>query len=245
MQAETFTLKSLASYLGRDARDLERLANQGQLPGRRVGREWRVHRAEVTRWLETEMPHFSPQQLQRFEESMDVASTAVEVADSTRTDTGDDRFIIRSLMSESTIALPLDGRTAGGVVRALVDLANASWQVYDPPKVLQAIREREAIGSTAFAGGFALPHPGRRMAAELGDSLVAFGRTNTGIPFGGPAGQQTDLFFLILCRDDRTHLQCLARLARITQQADFLTRLREVPTPAETLDLIEEAESAI
>ena len=39
----------------------------------------------------------------------------------------------------------------------------------------------------------------------------------------------TDLFFLVLCRDSRTHLQVLARLGRLLQTPGFLQRLRDAP----------------
>ena len=51
------------------------------------------------------------------------------------------------------------------------------------------------------------------MPNALGESVIAYGRTTTGIPFGGERGALTDIFFLVLCRDDRTHLQVLARLS--------------------------------
>lgn len=237
MSTDTFSLKSLASYLGRDARELEKLANQGRLPGQRVGREWRFHRAEVHHWLEREMPRFSDTQLQTFESTIQTPS-----------DSSSDKashLVLRPLMSESMVGLPLTGRTAGGVLRSLVELANDNWQVLDPVKILQAIRERETVSSTAFGGGVALPHPGRRLPALLSDSMIVFGRTNSPIPFGGEGGQLTDLYFLVLCRDDRTHLQCLARLSRIIQRAGFLNQLRHAGTPADVLCLVEEAEEDV
>ena len=61
--------------------------------------------------------------------------------------------------------------------------------------------------STGFENGVAIPHPRNPMPDVLGQSVVAFGRTLSGIPFGVPKRQLSDLFFLVLCRDPRTHLR--------------------------------------
>ena len=232
---ETFNLKSLAHFLGRDARDLEKLASQGRIPGHRINGNWRFHRAEVHHWLEREMPHFSPDQLEKFEENVrDVATEDVDTL-----------LTVRPLMQEATTAVPIEGRTAQGVLRSLITTANQTWQLYDPPRIFEVVREREALQSTAMPGGVALPHPGRRLPNDLGESIVAYGRTPSPIPFGGPNGQLTDIFFLILCREDRLHLQVLARLARMIQRPGFLEQLRACETARETLDAIEEAEEAV
>ena len=73
------------------------------------------------------------------------------------------------------------------MLRELVRLAEQSWQVYDPEAVLEAIRQREEMGSTALASGVAIPHPRRALPSALGESVLAYGRTASGIPVGaGP-----------------------------------------------------------
>src|SRR5206468_3412722 len=67
---------------------------------------------------------------------------------------------------------------------------------------------------------------GHALSGALGESIIAFGRTLSGIPFGAPKRQLSDLFFLVLCRDARTHLHVLARLGRIIQLPGFLDELR-------------------
>lgn len=228
MPTETFDLKGLARYLGRDARDLEKLAAQGRLPGHRVAGDWRFHSAEVNRWIELEMPSLSDAQLARFEGALQSREAA------------SDPLVVHPLMSIATTAVPMEGRTASGVLRSLVRVANGNWMVFDEARVLKAVRERESVEPTVLPGGVAIPHPGRRLTDELGDSVVAFGKTLTGIPFGGDGS--TDLFFLVLCVDARLHLQCLARIARMIQRPEFLTRLRSAASAADVLEVIEEFE---
>jgi nitrogen PTS system EIIA component len=123
-----------------------------------------------------------------------------------------------------------------------VRLAEQSWQVYDPEAILDAIRQREGMGSTALENGVALPHPRRPLPAALGESVLAYGRTPSGIPFGAPHGIPTDIFFLVCCRDERTHLRVLARLSRLLLQPGFVDGLRAAETSEDTWNWIEAAE---
>ena len=71
---------------------------------------------------------------------------------------------------------------------------------------------------------------------------MAFGRTASGIPFGASHGNLTDIFFLVCCRDERTHLHILARLSRMMLRPGFLDELRAAQTVSETYRLIAETE---
>jgi PTS system nitrogen regulatory IIA component len=84
----------------------------------------------------------------------------------------------------------------------------------------------------------AIPHPHRPLPGALGEAVVAYGRTASGIPFGADLGGLTDLFFLVACRDDRTHLRVLARLSRLLLRPGFLDELRAAEAPAESWELI-------
>jgi PTS system nitrogen regulatory IIA component len=230
MGNETMDIEQLAAYLQRDARELGKLASRGLLPARKVGGEWRFARAEINHWVETQIHDYDEKQLAAIERG-------------NRGDEGEP--LIAALLSEATIAVPLPAATRASVLRELVALAERSWQVYDPETIFVAIKQREELASTAMPFGVALPHPRRPLPDALGENVMAFGRTGTGIPFGGPRGELTDLFFLILCRDDRTHLRVLARLTRLLLQPGLLEALRAAETPAEAYETIAAAEQAL
>jgi len=218
----------LAAYLKRDAREVGRLADRGQLPGRKVAGQWKFARAEINHWLESRLHEYSEQELADLESAH--VGEAVEP-------------LLTTLMTEANVAVPLPAATRSSVLRELVKLAEQSWQVYDGEAILAAIREREEMGSTALPSGVAIPHSHRPLGnAVLGDSVVAFGRTGRGIPFGGERGSLTDLFFLVCCTDDRTHLRVLARITRLLNRPGFLDALREAETSSETWELFANAE---
>lgn len=204
------------------------MASRGHLPGHKVAGEWRFARAEINQWLEGQLPEYTDKEL-----------TALEKRNTA--DTGQEP-LISELLSQACMAVPLAAATRASVLTELVRLAEQSWQVYDPVGIYEAVRQREDLASTALPSGIAIPHPRRPMPFALGESVVAYGRTGSGIPFGAPHGALTDIFFLVCCLDEATHLRVLARLARLLLRPGFINDLREAETVAETWELIRAAE---
>lgn len=230
MSSDTMDLGQLASFLGRDARELGKLANRGLLPGRKIGGEWRFATAEVHHWLEVEMPGLSEEHLQAIDPACPVVGYGP---------------LISSLLPRDCIDLNFSARTPGSVLRGLVKLAEKSHQIWDAAAILKAIEAREEAATTAQPEGYAMPHPRRRIPNALGDSVIALARTPSGIPFGAPRGCPTDLFFLVCCTDDSLHLRILARLARLLRLPGLLDSLRTAETPAEAWGLIDSAERGL
>ena len=227
MGSDMMDVEQLAAYLRRDAREVGKLANRGRLPGHKVGGEWRFARAEINHWLESQIHGYTDEQLTALESSH---GPAVEEP------------LLAGLLSPACVAVPLPASTKASVLKELVTLAEQSWQVYDPEAILEAVRTREEAASTALPSGVAFPHPRRPLASALGESIVAFGRTGSGVPFGDSNGGLTDCFFLICCRDDQTHLRVLARLTRLLLREGFVDELRDAETAAEAYETIVSAE---
>ncbi len=228
--SDMMDMEQLAAYLRRDVREVGKLASRGHLPGHKVGGQWRFARAEINHWIETQMPSLTEKELTNLESSGS---------------RGGDEPLLAGLLSEASMAVPLAASTRASVLKELVTLAEQSWQVYDPEAILDAVRQREEMASTALPSGVAIPHPRRPLPAALGESVLAYARTVSGIPFGAPHGGLTDLFFLICCRDDRTHLRVLARLTRLFLRPGFLDELRAAETPHEAWEKIVAAEQQL
>jgi PTS system nitrogen regulatory IIA component len=231
MSHETFSIEELAQRLGRNLRDIEKLANRGRIPGRKVDGKWQFHSTEIAHWLEDQMRDYSDEQLAVVEEAH--RSTEVDVDQP-----------VTSLLKPETIQVPLEARTKRSVLEALVEVAGRTWQIWEPATVLRAVLEREDLFPTGYENGVAIPHPRNPLPDALGESIVAFGRTMTGIPFGGPS-PLSDVFFLVLCRDSRTHLQVLARLGRMLQLPGFLGDLRGAQTAADVYDRLRAADEQL
>jgi nitrogen PTS system EIIA component len=232
MSGDWYTLDELAEHLGRDRRELERLANRGRLPGHKRSGGWQFHAAEITQWLEQEMRDYTDAQLAAVEKSQ-------------RSEELDAAIPVSSLLSLETVQVPLEARTKRSLLEGLIEVAGRTWKIWQPAAVLKAVTEREELMSTAFTSGVALPHPRQPLPDVLSDSVVAFARTLGGIPFGAPDNSLSDLYFLVLCRDTRTHLHVLARLGRMIQTPGFVDGLRAAPDSRAAHDWIIEADKQI
>lgn len=225
MPHDWLTIDELARQLGRDRREIEKLVNRGRIPGRKIGGDWQFHPTEITHWLEQEMRDYTDRELAVVEGAYQTSDTDADVP-------------VESLLSPETIAVPLEARTKRSVLESLIEVAGRTWQIWEPATVLNAVRERENVLPTAFDNGVAIPHPRNPLPDTLGQPLIAFGRTLSGIPFGCPSGGLTDLFFLVLCRDSRTHLCVLARLGRLIQMPEFLDALRHAEDSESAYEVI-------
>jgi len=232
MSRDFMTIDELMTQLGRERREVERMVSRGRIPGRRVSGEWRFNRLEITQWLETEIRDFDDDDLARVEQTQQ----SIDL---------NPKSPLSQLISLETIEVPLDAGTKPSVLQSLVEVAGRTWQVLEPAAVLEAVKQREAVMSTGFDNGVAIPHPRNPLPEALSDSVVAFGRTTSGIPFGGPKRSLTDLFFLVLARDSTTHLQILARIGRLMQLPDFVHSLRAAETSADAYTLICPADTQI
>lgn len=229
MSHEWYSVDELARQLGRDRREIERLALRGRIPAHKRGNEWQFHAAEVTQWLEQEMRDYSDSQLAALETGHASPEIPPEIP-------------VTSLLKPQLVQVPLEARTKRSVLEGLVEAAGRTWQIWEPATVLKAVQEREALRSTAMDNGVAFPHPRNPVPEAIGEPIVAFGRTLSGIPFGAANNSLTDCFFLVLCRDTKTHLQVLARLSRMIQLPDFLPLLRSADDSRTASEIILDAE---
>ncbi len=230
MSHDVMDLNQLASFLGRDARELGKLANRGYLPGRKVGGEWRFTTAEIQSWVENELPRWTEEELR----GIDRGSRTAEVEP-----------MIAPLLPLECIDLEFGARTKNSAIRDLVKLADRSNRLWDIEAITEAVELRESRGATAWPGGFATPHPHRRLPYAQGESVIAFARSPGGVAFGAGRDGLTDLFFLICCVEDAEHLRVLSRLSRLMRRPEFADSLRQAESARDVVALVQSAEEAL
>ncbi len=109
--------------------------------------------------------------------------------------------------------------------------------------ILSTLLERERLGSTSVGDGFAIPHckcPG------LHDIIVALGRLDQPVDFGGSTGQPVRFLFVVLSPPDQpaVHLQVLSQIARVLKRKDIRRQLMEAREPSQIIDVIRTAAEA-
>jgi len=235
MPRQDFDIDSLARYLHITPVQVQKLAERGTAPGRKIGGQWKFSRAEVHHWLEERIGVADESDLRDVENVLERADrdppeTPVRLIDQLPLD---------------AIAIPLVARTRSSVLRDMVDLAAQTGSLWEPEKMAQAVRERENLHPTALENGVALLHPRRPLGQILAQPLLALGRTGQGIPFGDSGGQLTDVFFLICSIDDAGHLKTLARLSRLIAAPGFLPGLRDAADAASARYVVEQFEAEL
>jgi nitrogen PTS system EIIA component len=234
MPYSDFDLNSLARYLHLELQKVQRLAERGKLPGRKVAGEWRFSKSDIHHWYERRIGLSDDEELQEVENALQRASPADEQQE----------VSIAELLPLEAIAVPLLARTRNSVIESMVELAASTGCLWDPKSMSEAVRMREDMHSTALENGVALLHPRRPMPQILAQPFLALGCSTTGIPFGEGA-PLTDIFFLICSIEDRGHLRTLARLSRVLTARDFLSELRRATEPSEVRQLIADVEQKL
>ena len=224
MPYRTMSLEEFARLVGLDPRQVQREAAHGQLPGRKVGGKWRFNRVQVHEWLERHLLTLDDDRLHALDRGI---GRSTEAGGSLVTD----------LVGVESIDLDLRASTKTSVLRELVALAQRTGMLHDGPALFQALRQREALGSTALPHGLAIPHPQKPMPYTTAEPLVCLARVPNPIGFGAPDGALTELFFLICSHESHAHLHVLARLMRMLND-DLIDALRAVDDPAEALQLL-------
>jgi PTS system nitrogen regulatory IIA component len=210
---EGFDAASLARLLQITPGQVERMADRGRVPGRKVGGEWRFSQAEIHHWLE------------------DAIGTS-ELSDRSKVEAWlkdhgpPEEARVSQWLRPETINCPMDARTRSSVIQKMVQLVAQTGLLWDEGKMRDAVRDREHLHPTALDNGVALLHPRRPLGSILAEPVLAIGSTQQGIAFGGPRGELTDVFFLICSVDDTGHLQMLAKLSRMLADPEFVLGLR-------------------
>jgi nitrogen PTS system EIIA component len=235
MPSRDFDADSLARYLHITPTQVQKLAERGNVPGRKISGQWRFSKAEIHHWLEARIGAAGEEDLQEVQGLLDRAAAGNEIATVT----------ISDLLRPEAIAIPLLARTRNSVIKAMVEQAAKTGLLWDPAEMAEAVESREALHPTALDNGVALLHPRRPLAHALAEPLLALGRTQSGIPFGSESGQLTDIFFLICSIDDSQHLRTLARLSRLIAAPGFLDAIRVAQSPAQVLSAVHDFEDRL
>ena len=175
MPYRDFDVHSLARYLHATPQQVEKLAERGKLPGRKVGGEWRFAKPDIHHWFE-----------RRIGASDELELVEVEaVLQRSAPNRGRTRGLHRRNAPGRGDCRAALARTRNSVIDAMVELAAQTGWLWDTKEMAVAVKAREDMHTTALENGVALLHPRRPMTKILAQPIVALGCTGSGIPFGG------------------------------------------------------------
>lgn len=145
---------------------------------------------------------------------------------------------LRDFLDPGAVRLELQAATREDALAELLGVLR-----FAPPAaatVLRQLQRREALGSTGFGAGIAIPHCRTLAATRL---HLAFGRSPGGIPWEAVDGGAVHAVFLIVAPPTERashYLPVLGRIAQFVHEPSVPPRLRTLAAPADLLALLEE-----
>jgi nitrogen PTS system EIIA component len=123
-------------------------------------------------------------------------------------------MLISNLISESSIVANLPGLNKEQVLANLAYALAEALPKADPERILEALQERERLGSTGIGKGIAIPH-GR--CVWIKKPVAVFGRSVEGVDFAANDGKPVHLFIALLSpvRAVKPHLKALSAISQL------------------------------
>ncbi len=235
MPYRTFGIDEVARYLHLSRADLDRLVKDQDIPFERHGERLVFRKVEIDAWASQRILGLEGRRLAEYDQTASQAARQIVPHGA----------FMPEIIRPEFIEPALTAKTKASVLRQMVALAERTGRVCDPRALLEGLEAREVLCSTGIPGGLALLHTRNPEPYLVETAFLALGRTIQQIPFGAPDGQPTNLFFLIACPDDGTHLHTLARVCLMAQKTDLLAELRQATDAAAMCNCIIAAEQAV
>jgi PTS system nitrogen regulatory IIA component len=185
------TIRDAVRLLRVTEETVERWIRNGELPAERVDDRYRFNRVDL---LEFAVQHRLPVTAEILEDPG--APAAVRLASAVRAG-----GVHRALR-----AADAEGLLAEMVARLPVPPG------FDRAFLLEMVRAREHLGSTALQAGIAIPHPREPIVLRVGQPAAAVFLPDAPVPFGA-GGEPVHTLVLLVCPSTRAHLLLLANLA--------------------------------
>jgi PTS system nitrogen regulatory IIA component len=148
---------------------------------------------------------------------------------------------LSEIIKENSIISELKASDKKGVLEELAEVIVKEEASIDKSILIKVLVEREHLGTTGIGDGVAIPH-GKLEGATR--PLISFGRSTQGLDFDSMDGLPAHLFFLIVAPENSsgTHLQILAKIAKLLKNSTFRRKLIEAKGCNELYQIIIETD---
>jgi PTS system nitrogen regulatory IIA component len=211
--AMNVTLREAARLLHASEKTLYRWIQKGILPAYRIHDEYRFNRVELEEWAIAHQRPLRPL----------APSHASTASQGTPPNLG-------SAIVRGGIYHRVGGRTRDQVFESIVALPGIPRHV-NSAHLLEMLRAREGLASTAVGGGIAIPHPRNPLVLGVDEATVLLCFLEHCVDFGALDGKCVQTLFLLLSPTIEAHLQMLARISFVLHDGAFLRLLARRAAP--------------
>lgn len=143
---------------------------------------------------------------------------------------------IHKLINPENVYLDLEASGLRSALAAVADVFSPGLEL-EPERVVDALVEREELGSTSVGEGFAIPHCKTQGLAQI---AIALARFTDGIDFGGSDHNAVRFVFVVLSPPDQpaAHLQVLSQIARVLKRRELRLELLSAADASEVVSAI-------
>ncbi|MEI6208294.1 MAG: PTS sugar transporter subunit IIA [Desulfuromonadales bacterium] len=200
------------------------IKNQG-LPAYMQDHRYRINRVDLLEWATTNDITIPPDIFEASEESTHSP-------------------LVSEALLQGGIHYDLPGDTPESALREVVMRLRLPPGL-DPEFLLQTLLAREALGSTAFGHGIAIPHVRNPIVGQMGESAISLCFLKTPIDFDAVDGEPVRILFTLVTPNVKAHLNLLAKLAFLLHDQPFQTLLNRPGAADEIMTAIRALEETI
>jgi len=220
------TTRELAEYIKLNEKTVIKMAQNGKIPGIKVGNQWRFHLASIDNYLQGQI-------VQSPNEDLDLVIQ-----------TENDIIPLSRLINPGLIDLNMDLDKPDAVLTRLVKIAKDNNISENDQLLLKELRDREKMMSTGIGNGIAIPHPRNPSEKLFKKSNIIFARTLKPINFNAPDDKAVSIFFMICAPNEFVHLRILAKIAKFLNKKEIGNKLMAAENPVKLVQVFLEFERA-
>ena len=142
-----------------------------------------------------------------------------------------------SILAPERVQIDVAATSKKRALEHLSTLLAAGDDTLNSAKIFDALLGRERLGSTGLGFGIAIPHARH---AEASEARAACMRLQTAVDFDAPDQEPVDFVVGLLVPDRASdeHVQTLAALAEMLDQARVRERLRQAPDSQALIEIM-------
>lgn len=214
------TTKELAEYIKINEKTVLKMAQKGQLPGVKIGNQWRFHLSTIDAYLQNGIVKSSEQELDS------LIKTAFTIIPLSR------------LIDSHLIILNSKAKTGDEILAELANIAYTVGLTFSKDNLFNELKKREDLLSTAIGNGIAFPHP-RYPSPELFNELnIILLRSKGGINFGAPDAKPVHAFFMTCAPNEFIHIRLLAKISKLLHVPDFMKKFMQAENTEQVMQML-------
>ncbi|MCA9394497.1 MAG: PTS sugar transporter subunit IIA [Candidatus Omnitrophica bacterium] len=217
---KVLTTKEVAEYIKLNEKTVLKLAQYGELPGVKMGNQWRFHLTSIDQYLQKQL--------------MDSSDEDLDIVIKTK----NRPLPLSRLVDHRLIDTNITARNKKQVLSQLAKIAHSAWITPSYESLFVALEERENMLSTGLGQGVAVPHPRTPHQSLFQEAHIIIARSPGRVDFDAPDGQKVGLFFLPCAPSEYVHIRLMAKIAKLLHMPGAMQQLKEAARKEDVMKVL-------